>query len=170
MPVKTVSVGAKRPIMLSCLALIGVLLTGCSRGQPESTPEPEAPYRERENAASDSTLPSSMVGVTWQWVSFTSPVEQIAVDAPERYTIRFERDGRVAVRADCNRGMTRYSIRADRRIIFGPIALTRAMCPPGSLGDRFAREVGRVRSYFQKGGDLFLELPIDSGTLRFQQG
>jgi membrane-bound inhibitor of C-type lysozyme len=51
--------------------------------------------------------------------------------------------------------------------VVGPIALTRAACPPGSFSDRFAREVGRATSYFVKDGELFLELPVDSGTLRF---
>jgi heat shock protein HslJ len=107
--------------------------------------------------------------VTWQWVSLTNPLEQITVGAPERYTIRFERDGRATVRADCNRGMTSYSVGADRHIAFRPIALTRMMCPPGSLGDRFTREVGRATTYFLKDGDFFLELPVDSGTLRFRR-
>jgi len=49
------------------------------------------------------------------------------------------------------------------------MALTRAMCAPGSLSDRFVKEVGRATSYFLKDGDLFLSLPIDSGTLRFRR-
>lgn len=62
-----------------------------------------------------------------------------------------------------------YTVSADRRLALKPIALTRAMCPPGSLSDRFATEVGRATSYFLKDGDLFLELPTDSGTLRFRR-
>ena len=50
-----------------------------------------------------------------------------------------------------------------------PIALTRAMCPPGSLSDRFAKDVGRATSYFVRDGELYLELPVDSGTLRFRR-
>jgi heat shock protein HslJ len=155
--------------MLSRLTFIGALLTGCGRGQPESTAQPQAPYRDRAEPAADSTLPSSVLDATWQWVSFTSPVEQITVDSPERYTIRFGRDGRVAVRADCNRGSTSYSVAAHRRIMLGPIVLTRMMCPPGSQDARFVKEFGRARSYFLKDGDLFLELPVDSGTLRFKR-
>jgi hypothetical protein len=71
------------------------------------------------------------------------------VDAPERYTLRFESTGRITMQADW--------------------ALTRMMCPPGSLSDRFVKEVGRASSSFVKDGDLFLELPVDSGTLRFRR-
>jgi heat shock protein HslJ len=107
--------------------------------------------------------------VTWQWLRFRSPVEHITVDAPERYTIQFGRDGRVAVRADCNRGTASYSVSADRRIALGPIVLTRMMCPPGSQDARFINELGRATSYFMEDGYLFLELPVDSGTLRFRR-
>jgi para-nitrobenzyl esterase len=110
-----------------------------------------------------------VVDITWQWVGFTTPVEQLNVDEPGRYTVRLEAGGRVALQADCNRGMGSYSLSADRHITFPPIALTRMMCPPGSLSDRFAREVGRATSYFLKDGDLYLELPVDSGTLRFRR-
>jgi heat shock protein HslJ len=103
------------------------------------------------------------------WVSFTTPVEQLQVDAPDRYTIRFGPDGRVAVKAYCNRGMTSYSVSTDRRLAFKPMALTRAACSPGSLSDQYVKEVSRVTSYFLKDGDLFLELPVDSGTLRFRR-
>jgi heat shock protein HslJ len=73
------------------------------------------------------------------------------------------------VQADCNRGSTSYSVSADRRMTLGPIVLTRMMCLPGSLSDRFVKEVGRASSYFVKDGDLYLELPVDSGTLRFKR-
>jgi heat shock protein HslJ len=99
----------------------------------------------------------------------TTPVETIAPDRPEHYTIRFDRSGRFAVRADCNRGGGTYSVSPDRRLTIGPVALTRVGCPPGSLSDRFAREVGRASIYFQRDGALFLELPVDSGTLRFRR-
>jgi heat shock protein HslJ len=119
--------------------------------------------------AQTASLPAAAIDIIWEWVSFTTPVEQIDVDAPERYLVTFGSDGRVAIRADCNRGTGAYTISDDHRIALGPIATTRAMCPPGSLSDRFVREIGRATSYFLRDGDLFLELPVDSGTLRFRR-
>lgn len=114
-------------------------------------------------------LPAEMQGVTWKWTGMTTPVETIAIDAPERYTIAFLEQSRVALRADCNRGSGRYSVGTDRRIAFGPIVLTRMACPPGSLSDRYVREIERAASYILKDGALFLELPAVSGTLRFER-
>lgn len=149
-------------------ALLTGLLAACGQGQPKSSSQAPGPAQGAASAA-DTTLPAEGVGVTWQWVGFTTPVEQLNVDTPERYTMRLEAGGRVTLQADCNRGMGSYSVGADRRITFQPIALTRMMCPPGSLSDRFAREVGRATSYSFRDGDLYLELPVDSGTLRFRR-
>ena len=114
-------------------------------------------------------LPAEVVDTTWLWVSLTTPVESVTVDAPDKYTIRFDKTGKLAVKADCNHGTSSYTVGADRTLKLGPMAFTRAMCPPGSLSDRFAKEVGRATSFFVKDGDLYLSLPTDSGTLRFRR-
>jgi para-nitrobenzyl esterase len=114
-------------------------------------------------------LPAEVIGVTWEWLSFVTPVERITVETPERYSLQFRSDGRFSIRADCNRGMGSYNVGDDGRISFGRIALTRALCPPGSHSDRYVNELGRVTSYVLKGRELFLELPADSGTMRFRR-
>ena len=72
------------------------------------------------------------------------------------------------MRADCNRGTGSYQI-GEGTIAFGPIAMTRMACPPGSLDARYLRDLQRATSFFVEGGNLFLELPADSGTLRFRR-
>ena len=148
-------------MMMTTMALVAALASACALGQPPKTLDPNAP--------SQSNLPVGVVDLTWQWVSLTTPVEQVSVNGPERYTIRFERTGRAAVRADCNRGATSYAVNANRQILLKPVTLTRMMCPPGSLSDRFVQELSRGFSYFLKDGELFLDLPIDSGTMRFRR-
>lgn len=120
-------------------------------------------------ATSDTASPQSLTDVTWEWVSLTTPTEQVTVDAPDRYTIQFGPDGRVAVKADCNRGTGRYTTTPERGITISPLALTRAACPAGSLSDRFGREIVRAAMYFFRNGDLHIDLPMDSGTLRFRR-
>jgi para-nitrobenzyl esterase len=139
---------------------------------PVFGPDPRAERIELVERAADAAvtaLPKEVTDVAWEWVSFTTPVEEITIDAPERYTVQFMKEERVAMKADCNRGNGPYTLGADRQIAFGPFALTRMMCPPGSLSDRFVKELGRATSYFLQDGDLFLELPVDSGTLRLRR-
>lgn len=111
--------------------------------------------------------PAAVVGKVWEWEAFVSPAEQIVVPAPERYPLELTPDGKVRVRFDCNRGGGSYQI-ADGKLSFGPLMSTRMACPPGSLGDRYGRELGRVAAFFLESGKLYLELPGDSDTLRFR--
>jgi para-nitrobenzyl esterase len=152
------------------LFLLAALTAGCAPQTPPATlPAAGAPGAggAQSPTATDTALPSDALDVTWLWESLVTPVETVRPDRPELYTLQFDRSGRVAVRADCNRGSSQYTVSAGRRITLGAMALTRAACPPGSLSDRFARDVGRVSSYFVRDGALFLEMPVDSGTFRF---
>jgi len=149
-------------------------IAACAGNEPDAdttardTPTQQSP-QPQTGTASDPGTPQSITDVTWQWVSFTTPVEQITVDAPDRYTIQFGQEGRVAVRADCNRGTGRYTVTADRWITISPLALTRALRPEGSLSDRFGREIVRAAIYSMRDGDLYIDLPMDSGMLRFRR-
>ncbi|MGE5819201.1 MAG: META domain-containing protein, partial [Deltaproteobacteria bacterium] len=96
-----------------------------------------------------------------------TPVEKITVPNPDRYTIRLLNDGKLQARFDCNNGGGNYQISAGK-LSFGPLMSTRMACPPGSLDATYTRDLQRVVSFFVQGGDLYLELPVDSGTMRFQ--
>lgn len=104
---------------------------------------------------------------TWQWESTLSFVEKIAVPNPERYTILLTADGKAKIRFDCNRGGGDYKI-SDGKLSFGPLLSTRMACPPGSLDGPFIRDLQRVASFFIENGNLYLELPFDSGTMKFR--
>jgi para-nitrobenzyl esterase len=43
-----------------------------------------------------------------------------------------------------------------------------AICPPGSLHDRFIGDLGYVRSYVLKDGHLFLATMADGSILQFE--
>jgi len=52
-------------------------------------------------------------------------------------------------------------------LALGPVALTRAMCPPSPLENRFARDLGYVRTYVMERGHLFLALMAAGGIYEF---
>jgi uncharacterized protein YidB (DUF937 family)/heat shock protein HslJ len=112
---------------------------------------------------------NDLMATTWMWTSISTPNETRTVDTPERYTVRFDSAGRVTVRADCNRGTGTYTVSSEGRLMVNPLALTRAMCPPGSMSDRFAAHLGRATRYEVRNAELFLSLPGDSGTLRLRR-
>jgi heat shock protein HslJ len=102
----------------------------------------------------------------WQWVSFTSPVEEVQIETPESYLLTFIEDGSLEVVADCNNAAGSYtSDGSSLTIEMGP--MTMAACPEGSLSDDFVKYLGFVAIYFFEDGDLFIDLMADGGTMRF---
>jgi heat shock protein HslJ len=107
-----------------------------------------------------------LAGTSWELVELRSPEDSIGpvrVDDPARYTITFHADGSAALRLDCNRGRGTWRSEAPGRVEFGPAAVTRMMCPPGSLDARLGRELPFVRVYAIQGDTLRLELMADGG-------
>jgi para-nitrobenzyl esterase len=106
---------------------------------------------------------------SWQLVKFQSSDEKtLTPDTKAKYTIAFGTDGRVSGRIDCNRGTGTWKSSGPNQLQFGPLALTRAACPPGSLHDRIAKDWEFVRSYVIKNGHLFLSLMADGGIYEFE--
>ena len=134
--------------------LIGIAMAGCA-----------GTATDKQHARS--TDPQWVVGKTWQWESTVTPAKKTSVAAPERYTVLLADDGKARVRFDCNRGGGSYTISAGK-LSFGPLMSTRMACPPDSLDGPFMRDLQRVAAFFVQEESLFLEMPDDSGTMRFR--
>ena len=82
-------------------------------------------------AAVSQATASELAGTSWQLVEISSMDDSTDVpDDPSRYTLELGADGSVSILADCNRGMGSWSSEGSSRLTFGPLATTRAMCPP----------------------------------------
>jgi putative lipoprotein len=112
--------------------------------------------------------PAELGGTSWRLVKFQGSDETtLKPDDPSKYTIAFGTDGRLSARIDCNRGMGTWKS-SGPQLEFGPLALTRAMCPPGSLHDHIVKQWPYVRSYLMKDGHLFVSLMADGGIYEFE--
>ena len=108
-------------------------------------------------------------GVVWKWQQTRYNNDQQAIPAePTSYTIEFMPDGKVHVRADCNRVGGTYSLHGNNLTIELTHS-TRAMCPPDSLDQAFKKGLGAAAIYFFKEDFLYLDLKYDSGTMRFSR-
>lgn len=111
----------------------------------------------------------SLAGTSWQLVKFQSSNDKtITPDIKNKYTLSFGNDGRASIRLDCNRGSGPYESKGPNQLEFGRFVLTLMMCPPGSLHNRIARDLGAVRSYIIKDNHLFLSLMADGGIYEFE--
>ena len=120
-------------------------------------------------AACATSPDSGLGGTSWQLVEFQGGDERtLTPDDRTKYTVDFGTDGRVTVRLDCNRGNGTWTSEGPNHLVFGPLALTRVQCPPGSLHDRIVRDWEYVRSYVIENGHLFASLMADAGIYEFE--
>jgi para-nitrobenzyl esterase len=85
-----------------------------------------------------------------------------------KYTVEFDAGGRLVARIDCNRGRGTWESTSSSGLHFGPLALTRAKCPPGSLHDQIVNQWESIRSFAVKDGHLFLSLMAGGGIYEFE--
>ena len=117
-----------------------------------------------------------LAGTEWQLVHFQSMDDSIGTirpDDPAQFTMRLNADGTVNMRLDCNRATGTWSSEAgpsgdSGRFTFGPLAATRALCPPPNLDERIARDAEYVRSYLFRDGKLYLSLMADAGIYAWE--
>lgn len=108
-------------------------------------------------------------GTSWRLVKFQgSDDTTVTPDDPAKYTISFGADGSLNARIDCNRGRGKWKSSGSSQLELGPLALTRAKCPPGSLHDQIVKQWSYIRSYVIKDGHLFLSLMADGGIYEFE--
>ena len=106
-------------------------------------------------------------GVVWKWQQSRYNNDQQSVpDDPSGYTVIFNTDGTLNIRADCNRGGGSYSIES-KRISIEVTHTTRAMCPPESLDKAFIKDLNASKIYFFSDGNLYVDLKYDTGTMKF---
>ena len=121
--------------------------------------------------------PGPLANTAWRLVEIQSmddAVGTVRPDDPSLYTMRLGGDGAVALRLNCNRASGTWSAQpgadpSSGRFEFGPLAGTRALCPPPSLDERVLAQARYVRSYLLKEGRLYLSLMADGGIYAWER-
>lgn len=123
------------------------------------------------------TASPDLGGTSWALQAFQSSSDTIGVKKPEdpsRFTMTFNGDGTVHMQLDCNRAMGTYELEpgpdgSSGSFTFGPLAMTRALCPPPHLDEFVARQATYVRSYLLEGDLLHLSLMADGGIFTWKK-
>ena len=111
----------------------------------------------------------TLAGTSWQLVRFQGGDGKVLTpDDRSKYTLAFNADGRVAARLDCNRGTGSWKSAGQGQLELGPMAVTRAMCAPGSIDHEISKRLFYVRSYVMKDGRLFLSMMADGGVFELE--
>jgi heat shock protein HslJ len=110
--------------------------------------------------------PSNVQDVTWKLETIERAGNAaITVPNPEQYTIRFEANNNLAVRADCNSCSGRYALNGSSLSI-SSMACTLIFCQLGSLDGNYAQALENVQSW--RIVDSKLVLSGAGFTLRFR--
>jgi heat shock protein HslJ len=103
----------------------------------------------------------------WRLVSLQeSGKPEVAIAQPEGFTVEFGPDGRLAVKADCNRCTAAYTAGAQDLSV-GLMACTRAACGSAPLDNTFTGLVSSSSTWSIPADSL--QLRSASGTLRFRR-
>ena len=127
-------------------------------------------------AATAAPSESPLAGTQWRLMGFQSMDDSVGILRPEDpalYTMRLNGDGTVNLRLSCNRANGTWSAEpgadsSSGRFTFGPLATTRALCPPPSLDEQIASQSEYIRSYLLKDGRLYLSLMADAGIYAWE--
>ena len=149
--------GLRRVLALFVSLPLIAALAACATQQKASEPE-------------ESMLPAELAGTTWQLVEFQSMDDSLGTtrpDDPTKYTMTLGADGRVSMELNCNLATGSWTAQAasaeSGSFAFGPLAMTRAYCPPPSMDEQIGRDSEYVRSYLLRDGVLALSLFADGG-------
>jgi heat shock protein HslJ len=122
-----------------------------------------------DSQASAISSSPGLAGTSWQLVKFQGSDETtLTPDDRAKYIIEFGADGRLVTRIDCNRGRGTWTSSGAHQLELGPLSLTRAKCPPGSLHDQIVKQWEHIRSYVVRDGHLFLAFTADGGIYEFE--
>lgn len=153
--------------------VILLLAAGCGpSGEQAPTPVATPAPSSQPPAAAAATVPAALTSVTeWRLVELQSMDDAQGTTKPgdpALYTMRLNGDGSVTMRLNCNRATGTWSTRPGRdetsgTFEFGPLAGTRALCPPPSLDAQLLSQAQYVRSYLIRDGRLSLSLMADGG-------
>jgi heat shock protein HslJ len=105
------------------------------------------------------------VNTTWKWVSTTYEKDKLDVTTPDDYTIELKDNGRILVKADCNRGFGKIDMN-DYKLVVGEMSLTKVACPDGSLSAKFLNELSNATVYATEGDALMITLK-DNSVMKF---
>jgi heat shock protein HslJ len=110
---------------------------------------------------------SGLSGTQWRWA------RTLFRDGGERrpgntaaYGLDFQRDGSLAVQADCNTGKGSYTS-DGATVTLGTLTSTQAMCPGTSLSDVFLQQLQTSKTVLLKDDKLLINLKGDTGTMEF---
>jgi len=146
---------SSRLALLTTLLIASNLASACSRAIT-------APSTVADSPAGSTALSTNTVWTLRSLTQTGSP--EITIADPGAFTLTLGDDGKIAVRADCNRGSASYTV-SGQTLSVGLMAVTRAYCQSAPLDDQYLALLIGESSVISSANSVQLSSP--RGTLRF---
>ena len=104
---------------------------------------------------------------TWNWVETSMNNDTKVVPKENSSFIVFAKDGRLNIQGDCNSGSTEFKLE-NKAFSVGPIMSTKKACMDSKEKD-FFNNLMAATSIFMNDGFLYVDLKMDSGTMKFAE-
>jgi heat shock protein HslJ len=165
---------------VAAIALAGMLTACQSANDPPTSSAPASTPTAAATAAqappAPTAPPQALTATEWRLVEVQSMDDAQGTTRPtdpSLYAMRLDPDGSVAMRLNCNRATGSWTVKpgpdgTSGGFEFGPLAATRALCPPPSLDETITAQAQYVRSYLIRDGRLSLSLMADGGILLWE--
>lgn len=181
--------------LLYTLTITGMLaIVGCAKQESEA-PATSAPDDVTDSAMTSEPAPSEaeiaaeekaeqifeevksnpLTGTRWRLIEYQSMDEQGSTqpEDPTKYTMELNVDGTVNMVLDCNRAHGTWTTEPGEygdsgSFEFGPLAMTKAMCPQPSMDQIIASNSESVATFLLKEGNLYLSLKADGGIIAWE--
>jgi heat shock protein HslJ len=110
---------------------------------------------------------ASLSGTKWRWerTLLRDGSERRPVNAAA-YGLDFQRDGNLAVQADCTTGTGSYTSNGAT-VVLSTLTSTQAVCPGNSLSEVFLQQLQNSGTVLLRDDKLIINLKGDAGTMEF---
>ena len=136
---------------------------------PEGKFETSLSKSVEENQQTETNMPKGagkLENAVWRWENTETSGEKTALDKSENYTLEFMADGKIRVKADCNRGGGSYKSDGNS-LTFSAIFTTKMYCGDNSLDNRFLRGLESAQTFEIKDNSLLIKSANDNETMKF---
>jgi D-alanyl-D-alanine carboxypeptidase len=111
----------------------------------------------------------SLIPTTWAWKQFANPAETTDIDPAAGLKLAIGKDGSVTVNtSDCGSAFGNYTVGGGGQIDF-VIDASSLTCDAGSPAAQFVQHLNDAARWSFANGRLLIELPVDGGTLVFEE-
>ena len=174
-PVNAATTSLGDRVKIDTVAIAGnEIVVGMTTHRPEDplccpTQQVERRFALQGDQLVAATRSLEITGTVWKWQQTLYNNDTKAVPQNSaNYTFELKTDGKISIRADCNAGGGIYNLKGSQ-ISIEITHTTMAACPPGSLEDKFIKDLNAAAIYFKHEGNLYLDLKYDTGTMKFSR-